>query len=980
MQHAIESSHELVGRGRERATLRDCLTAAVAGVGGLVLIGGVAGIGKTALAEAACREAEAAGAFVLVGRCYDLMETPPYGPWRDLLARAGAARDCGLPPLLDALRHWDERGAMTNQSALFNDVKAFLHALALRGPLVLLLDDLHWADPASVDLLRFVARALPALPVLLIVTYRDDEPTVHPMERIVPLLVREARALRIALQPLPAADVYALVARRYALPAPETAQLVAYVQERAQGNPFFIGELLHSVEAEGALMFDVTAWRLASLEALRLPALLRQVIAARLAQVDAEAQRLLAVAAVIGQETPYALWAAVAAVDEEALLDRITPAVERALLVEAADGTRARFAHALTRAALYEGIQPSRRRRLHREVAERLIADPRADPDAVAHHLRQAGDPRAVAWLARAGARAERAFAPLTAAERYAAALALFDAHGTTDPAARGWLLHGLARARRYVAPLFGIPLLDDALRHAEEADDAALRGATLRLRGLLHCYVGDVARGLPEMAAAVGAIRALTSADRARLVMHLDGTGFGASDGFGTYIGWLGVVGRCAETRALGEPVVAAILAAPDAARDPGDVIADSGLAPAYAALGMPQAARDAWARYRAANTAIGDHPQVHSAWSYEAMFVHLPYEADRLEERRRIATETERARARAHGSILYPPNYMLQSFLFIEGAWDEIDAIHRTVREAGVATQVHLGWAGVLGPLAHARGDYAGAWGIVRATLPDGPTTEPGRHPLLDALPVIRLAAALATEERDLPTARAWLAMHDRWLAWSGAILGAAEGALGWSVYHGAAGDTSAAYEAASRALALAMEPRQPLALLTAHRRVGELKTASGRYAEAAAHLDISLALAVACNAVYARAETLLALADLRCATGTADNLPALLDAVRAVAVPIGAAPLVERAAARAARAMRAGVTPPIYPGGLTAREVDVLRAIAAGKSNKQIADALAISVRTVDRHIANIYLKIDAHNKADATAYALRHGLTQ
>ena len=319
--------------------LRDCLTAAIAGSGGGVLIGGAAGIGKTALVEAICREAEDAGALVLVGRCYDLMETPPYGPWRDLFARVAVARDRGLPPLPDALRHWGESGAPANQAALFNGVQELLHALATTRPLVLLLDDLHWADPASLDLLRFVARALPALPVLLMATYRDDEPAAHPLERIVPLLVREAHALRIALRPLPDADVRALVARRYALPPPETAHLVAYVQERAQGNPFFIGELLHTVEAEGALTLDATAWWLASLDTIRLPTLLRQVIEARLAQVDAETQRLLAVAAVIGQETPYALWAAVAAVDEKTLLATRTSPVHTKHSAPAPSGT-----------------------------------------------------------------------------------------------------------------------------------------------------------------------------------------------------------------------------------------------------------------------------------------------------------------------------------------------------------------------------------------------------------------------------------------------------------------------------------------------------------------------------------------------------------------------------------------------------------------------------------------------------------------
>src|SRR5690242_13476990 len=136
----------LVGREREQATLRDALTAALAGRGSLVLIGGEAGIGKTALAEWALAEAEARGALALIGRCYDLSETPPYGPWQEALARPSRDDDRLAPP--------DLAGGTeaASQAALFAQVRDYLAALAARRAIVLLLDDLHWADPASVDL------------------------------------------------------------------------------------------------------------------------------------------------------------------------------------------------------------------------------------------------------------------------------------------------------------------------------------------------------------------------------------------------------------------------------------------------------------------------------------------------------------------------------------------------------------------------------------------------------------------------------------------------------------------------------------------------------------------------------------------------------------------------------------------------------------------------------------------------------------
>src|SRR5205823_13960617 len=133
---------------------------------------------------------------------------------------------------------------------------------------------------------------------------------------------------------------------------------------------------------------------------------------------------------------------------------------------------------------------------------------------------------------------------------------------------------------------------------------------------------------------------------------------------------------------------------------------------------------------------------------------------------------------------------------------------------------------WLGsLLAPLALAQGDAALARALVAESLPAGPAARPGEARFLDALALQRAAAALALAAGDLPAARAWLAAHDRWLAWSGATLGQAEGQLGWAAYHRAAGDPEPARDHAARALAHATEPRQPLALLAAHRLAGEL-----------------------------------------------------------------------------------------------------------------------------------------------------------
>src|SRR5438105_3864885 len=237
MAEPVAPSPALVGRDREQALLREHLGAALAGRGGLVLVGGEAGIGKTALAEALCREATAQGALVLAGRCYDLSETPPYGPWADVFERLPTEH--GGSPLPAPLGDGDPA---PSQAALFRRVRDVLGAVAAERPLVLLLDDLHWADPASLDLLRFLARQLAALPVLLLATYRADELTRrHPLYQLLPALVREARAERLDLRPLADEAVRSLLQAWYSLGADE-GRLVAYRRYRAEGTPSSIGD------------------------------------------------------------------------------------------------------------------------------------------------------------------------------------------------------------------------------------------------------------------------------------------------------------------------------------------------------------------------------------------------------------------------------------------------------------------------------------------------------------------------------------------------------------------------------------------------------------------------------------------------------------------------------------------------------------------------------------------------------------------
>ncbi len=960
----------LVGRERERALLCERLDAALVGNGGLVLIGGEAGIGKTALAEAICHAARDHGALALVGRCYDLTETPPYGPWVELFA--GYQPIAHRPPPPAAFSRHGTVGASTSQSDVFMQMRDFLVALVACQPVLFLLDDLHWADPASLDLLRALARELAALPVLIVAAYRAEEVTrQHPLYRLLPVLVREARADRLDLARLGDDAVSALVVARHPLAECDAARLVAYLQTRAEGNPFYLGELLRSLEAERVLRRGADGWAVGDLTRTRIPALLRQVIDSRLARLGDTTQRLLVIAAVIGQEIPFDLWSAVSGSDEPTLLATIEPAVAVSLLDETPDGTGARFPHALVREVVYAGIRPARRRALHRQVAEALIAHRgEPDPDAVAYHLQCAGDDRAVTWLLQAGKRAQAAYASLTAVARYEAVLALMERAGM-DAGERGWLALRCALLLPYADVGKARAYIDAAQVLAVSTGDRTLAAFARFHRGLYASHAGDVAYGVPEMEAGIGAIAALSDAERAHFAaLGMDNESL---DKRAVVALWRVHVGRYREAYELGEQL---------AAEAWHDEWWGHGLAAAYAVLGMPDAAATMHVHAHDLCLQRGNIALASITARREIELVALPYRTQEIAYRRRLAEGAEAEWARASGTVpsAFPPRFMRLPLLLVEGPWDD------AVRLAMMGSNDARGNIGsrmnalrYLAALALLRGDTERARWAVRERFPAGSATVPGTVAYFDtAIIVLRVAVALALDAGDLPDARRWLDAHDRWLEWSESVLGQSEGQALWARYHRQAGDARRARDSASRALAHATEPRQPLALLAAHRLLGELDTDLGRVADAATHLDTALALADACAAPYERALTHLARAAWFIAVGQRADAAATLDDVRAICDPLGAKPALARADALAARLPRHDEQRVSDPDGLSRREGEVLRLIAAGKSNREMAETLSISVRTVERHVENIYRKIDVHSKADATAYAYRHRL--
>jgi ATP/maltotriose-dependent transcriptional regulator MalT len=956
----------LYGRDDELSALRAALANARAGRGRLILVAGGAGIGKTSLIESAIAEARATGSVVLGGHCYDFDTAAPYEPWIDALRSYDAGDD--LPCLPPGLGNAELLETLAGKDALFEQLAAFLGELSAVRPALLTLEDLHWSDQASLDLLRAVARRLPTWRLLIVATFRDDELTPRqPLHRVLPLLVREARPLRLDLRPLDEHAVRALAAVRYRLPPAEEARLVAHLQHYAEGNPFYIEELLRTLEHERLVQPNGDGWAVADLALAPVPPLVRQLIDDRAARLGQSTRLLLQVGSVIGLVGTPELLQSAAELDDDTFADAVEEARQAHLLDETPERAALRFTHALIREALYNQISLPRRRAWHRRIGELLAERPRADPDAVAHHLLQAGDERASDWLIRAGQRAERRDASWDAVARYEQALPLLEAHGSADSLA--WLHADLAESYRYIDPSRSSAHLDAAERTAHGTNDPTLALTVRWLRTRLRGFLGQGV--ITELRECVAALETMSAAERDRIArmgrLNLPSRGLLAQ--------WIAFHGRYDEAIAHAEAVLASETLPESEAQtnERGGALIALGLA--HAGLGRADEARTAFAAAGEQFRAIGSAFMTASTLKWEAIEVAMAYAADDLEGRQRLLEEYTRTMSSLSSfAVFLGARPLLQVFgpALLEGRWAD-------VRESALAYLHVPAWRvsalAALGDLERRQGRLSTAWGRVRSGIPGGVETPPGNLYFVDALALQRLAADIALDEGRPEAALPWLEAHDRWLAWSGRLLDRPAALLLWARYHAALGDRDRAATEARRALDRATEPRQPLALLAAHRALGALAAASGAVVEAEPHFETALALADACAAPFERALTLLEQAESLAAHDRLAAAPALEEA-QATFTRLGAAPALARLATLETR--RGAEPAPPAPGGLSPREVEVLRLVAQGLSYADVGDRLFISPRTVARHLQSIYTKLGVDSRAEAAAFAFEHGL--
>ena len=543
-----------VGRKAELGELRAGLERAISGRGGVFLVAGEPGIGKSELADRLGIEAATRGVDVLWGRSWEGEGAPPYWPWAQIIRahmgeREGAALESTfgpatpymaqlVPELRERLPDLPAPPPLDSEQArfrLFDAITTYFKRAAETRPLVLILDDIHWADKPSLLLLRFLAREMVASRLLVVAIYRDVEVSRgHPLAEVLPSLRQERTVERLLVRGLPEADVSAMLTALRGDDVPEA--LARAISRETEGNPFFVQEVVRHLVDEGMLGREGARWTSQSrLADLRLPESVRDVIGRRLARLSAACTKCLTAAAVVGKEFGLDALERIVEFEEARLLEVLEEAVTARVVEEVPQAVgRYRFAHTLIRETLYEELRTLERVRRHRrvgEVLEELYArNPEPHLAELAHHFLEAlpgGDvEKAVDYATRAGERANTQLAYEDAASQYERALQALELEEPPNEQRRCELLLKLGVAR-WEAGRFGNPTepLQEAAALAERigAPDLLARAAlSLAGPGSNLPTVGNSILLLLERA--LGALEERDSALRAQVMGRLAG------------------------------------------------------------------------------------------------------------------------------------------------------------------------------------------------------------------------------------------------------------------------------------------------------------------------------------------------------------------------------------------------------------------------------------------------------------------------
>jgi DNA-binding CsgD family transcriptional regulator len=936
----------VVGRARELWELERALAATQKGSGTTALIAGEAGIGKTRLASELALRARAAGFEALLGRSIDLVGTElPYQPFVEALRPLGGLRE-------------DDDHAARSQLQVFEETRALLADRATTTPVLLVLEDLHWADTSTLDLVVFLAHNVEDLPVLLVATFRADElSSAERVHRLAEGVRRSGSALMLELGPLERGDLTTLLAARTGgLPA--TAVTDAIVA-RSEGNPFFAEELL---EASGE-------------RAGELPRGLRDVLLRRVSGLDDQTQGVLRLAAAAGRDVGYPLLRGAATLPERRVRESLRRAVDHGVLVADQETGSFRFRHALLAEAIYTTILPGEREELHAKLADELARSGAASPAELAPHWQAAG-------------RSTEAFtASVEAARQAEAVFGLAEAHSHLERALPLW------DEVPDAAELAGLDLAALCAWAAKLADQvaAAARAVELSRRAIELVGTQDAHRAvrmyvdLGEYLFAIGSNKAsLAAFEHAVDLAQGEPQSPEQAYALGTLAGVLMVAGRHAESLPICEQALA--LARLVGARE-AEVRALTVRGCDLAYLGRAdEGVADVRNAMRLAEE-IGDHLGLERAYLNLTDALTM---LGRLGESARVGqTGLEVTRRYGIDSPLLVSNQI--ETLLANGRWDEAETLSAGALR-GIASNFPDALLILRAGVEIGRGEFASAHAHLDAALAIlGEDRAQGMYDVYlvelalwerrwaDAAEAVSDALALARVAAVGEFGMCFCAKGIRAYAELTALARAGRN-------HNAVGHWLARAQNLVKAARRAAETASPitpnadgwLALAEAEYERARNVTRAESWSEAAAAWDRLERPPLAAYCRWREAEALVAAGASRIETGGP------LRAAYAVADRLDANPLRRELELLAERA-RLDLAPDAAPSdedgllektlGLTTREAEVLTLVARGYTNREIAAALVISVKTAGVHVSHILSKLGAANRIEAAAIAHR-----
>jgi DNA-binding CsgD family transcriptional regulator len=936
----VVANRTLIGREAESSALAAACDAVRAGNGRCVLVTGEAGIGKTRLVGHALAQA---GLPVYTGAARSTV-AEPYAAvaqvLRDCLRQSPDLFQSGAALAPYCARLLPELGVPpqdAGESALVEALRGVFAIAGSRGPAAVVLDDLHWADEATLALLPVLAGGLKDVPIVLIALARDEVPAdIHRLRRMRAQLRRESDLVELPLRPFDLTDTGRLAA---AVTGEELeAEVVAALHDRAQGIPFYVEEIAGTLALDG---------RRAEAGGLPLPETVLDAVLLRTEALSLDARNALERAAVVGERFAVEH---VAAPDAEALAE----ALDTGFLVEAGPG-HLEFRHALVRDAVYQAIPWTRRRSLHTSVARSLDGAGASAAERATHWLGAGDVERARAALGEAAAASVDVYAYRDAAKLYERAL---DLAGGTD-LARFELLERLA----VCAELAG-DLAASARAWREVIDGRRGRGEVERVA---------------EAEAAIGRVLALRGSTERALAAW-----FAAADAFAA-CGRQEDSGRSrlAAANVLQytgrlQPALAAVEAVLDSL--PPDATADVGSrARSLRGIVLGKLGETAQAResvHAALSEALSAGHQPSAAAAYQALAVVHENAAEfgAAAEAYEVAIDyCESTGIEATGYIC---SSCLCHVLRQRGEWRRSLALSRSLLDDPATDEVSRAIAAVVTSQIHAcRGER-----------------RPARMRVMEAAPVLRqmrvfgaemecswtfarLELLEGSEETALEHCRDVLRRWDE-----SDDLHYSLNALSWSTGVFAAYGQEEDLNRAVRALAtMAAVSGNSEALAMLSRALGELARAEGAPDAAVEHFQRALELHREIELPHDRAELLVTAAAAASDAGLVDQAREWLADARLQARRLGARPL-QAAAERALAELGGADAGPGAAAGLTPRQLQVIRRVAEGHTNREIATELYLSVRTVDMHVRHSLIALGCRSRMDAARKAAGLGLLE